>query len=387
MNRKIFILFFLVLSGCVFSNQHAVNEGALKEKIGQLIMVGFIGANANDPEVQAISRQIEEGKIGGLIFYSYNVENPLQIQHLTKHFKALKTKHPLFLAIDQEGGKVKTLQRKNGFKEFPSPKIIASKGLYESYSQYAEMAFLVKQVGFNVVLGPVVDLEYNAFSGQPPSPVIGGLERSFGADPETVIAYAKQFILAQHNYGLLTSLKHFPGHGFAQGDTHKDLVDITLTHHPLERIPFDSLIKEGFADMIMVGHLRHRGMDPKNPATLSKTMIDHLLREKGYQGVIISDCLCMGAIEGHYSLEEIVIKAINAGIDILLFSNHVVLKQRRKSNQDNGPTSPEFVEQVIATIEKAVRERKITLEKIEAASMRVQSLKQWLKEQPTALLP
>lgn len=345
----------------------------LRDKIGQMIMVGFKGTSPSDPEVQELKRQSEEGLIGGIIFFAYNLDNPKQVEKLTHSFKQAHTPHPLLLAIDQEGGKVQRLRKKNGFTDFLSAKEVTQQFPDSSTAYYAEMAKMVQDVGFNMVLGPVVDLEYNP-KDQKPSPVIGALGRSYDADPQVVSRYASSFITAFHQHGILTALKHFPGHGYAQKDSHNGMVDVTLTHSSLELEPFYQLINSGQTDAIMTAHLVNRTYDRLHPATLSRKTLKPLLRDKGYKGVIISDCLHMGAIQDHYAFKEVIIRAINAGVDILLFSNNKGSNINTSSTEGRVP-SPQLVEQIIGVIEQAVADGQISARQIQESYRRIVKMK------------
>jgi beta-N-acetylhexosaminidase len=350
----------------------------LRKKIGQMIMVGFKGTKPTDPEVKALEQQAQQGLIGGVIFFSYNLKDPGQVKKLTASFKHTKTQLPLLLALDQEGGKVQRLKSDNGFSDFLSAKDVTRHHPDSSTMYYTEMATMVKKAGFNFVLGPVVDLEYNP-KDQKPSPVIGGLNRSYSHDPLTVSNFAASYITAFHQQGVLTALKHFPGHGYAQKDSHNGMVDITATHSPAELEPFYNLINSGNTDAIMTAHLVNRNYDKNYPATLSRKTLKPLLRDKGYQGVIITDCLHMGAIRKHYKFEDTIIRAINAGVDILLFSNNNAVSINTAS-RDGHLSSQELVENIISTVVQAVADGKISANQINAAYGRIVKMKEKLAQ-------
>jgi beta-N-acetylhexosaminidase len=345
---------------------------SLRTKIGQMIMIGFTGSTPTDPEVTRLKQYAEEGLIGGFIFFSYNITTPQQLKTLTDLFKHTTSPLPLLLAVDQEGGKVQRLSAKNGFKNFMSAAEVSQQGERFASSHYTEMAKMVTEAGFNMVLGPVVDLR-NDPKSKIPSPAIGTLDRSYGSSPETVCTYARCFIDAFHNYQIRTTLKHFPGHGYAQKDSHKSMVDITTTHHPSELEPFYQLMAEERVDAIMTGHLINHHYDSDYPATLSQKTLTPLLRDKGYQGVIISDCLNMGAIEKHYPLEEIIIKTIQAGVDILLFSNNTGVHVN--TTQESQMKSSQLVEKIIFIIEAALKNGSIDPRQIEDSYQRIRALK------------
>ena len=191
----------------------------------------------------------------------------------------------------------------------------------EAKAVYAKMAKGIANAGFTVNFGPVADLNIN-----PNNPVIGKFGRSFSKSGKIVTAYDEAFITAHHEAGLLTALKHFPGHGSSTTDSHEGFVDITKTWDPKELDPYRALFADGYDDFVMVGHLYHKdytGTDgAKLPASLSPDWIEGVLRGKlKFAGVVISDDMEMGAIRKQFSLHDAVVQAVNAGIDVLLFSN------------------------------------------------------------------
>jgi beta-N-acetylhexosaminidase len=204
-----------------------------------------------------------------------------------------------------------------GFEEIPNAaKIAAQYTPTQSEVVYEKMADAVAAWGFNVNFAPVVDLNSN-----PDNQVIAKFGRAFSANPEEVSAYAKAVVAAHHKAGLVTALKHFPGHGSSTADSHEGYVDITRSWQTDELSPYAKMITDGYADFVMIGHLINRHYSPE-PASLAPEWIDGVLRtDLGFAGVVISDDLEMGAIRQHYDLEQTVTRAVRAGIDVLLFSN------------------------------------------------------------------
>jgi len=185
------------------------------------------------------------------------------------------------------------------------------------------MARQVAALGFSVNFGPVADLNVN-----PNNQVIAKFGRAFGKSAEIVAAYDAAFVEAHHEAGLITALKHFPGHGSSTADSHEGFVDISKSWSSKELEPYKILFGQGYADMVMVGHLYHRDYAPpgadKLPASLSPEWITGVLRQQlGFKGVVISDDLEMGAIRKIYDLHDTVVQAVKAGTDVLLFSNTV----------------------------------------------------------------
>jgi beta-N-acetylhexosaminidase len=294
---------------------------SLEQMAGQMIVVGFAGDSVNDAGVKALRDEIAAGTLGGVMYLRDNVASLKAAKAMNAAFRAASPDLPPFLTLDQEGGAVERLTAKVGFKEIASAeKIAASHSPERAGKTYGDMADAIAALGFTVNFGPVVDVNLN-----PANPVIGKFGRSFGDSADVVIPYAEAFVKAHHDAGLLTALKHFPGHGSSADDSHEGFVDISRTWKDEELEPYRALITDGLADLIMIGHLYHRdhsGGDTRLPASLSPDWITTVLRgELGYDGVVISDDLEMGAIRKHFDLKETVIRAVNAGTDVLLFSN------------------------------------------------------------------
>ncbi len=293
----------------------------IEQMAGQMIIVGFAGDDTDDKSVVAVRRQIADGVLGGLIYLKPNIASLSRVSAMNEAFLAASPDLPPFLAIDQEGGQVERLTSAVGFDEEPPAKqVAANDSLDEAESLYLGMATSIADLGFTVNFGPVVDLSVN-----PRNRVIARAGRAYGADPETVSDYAAAFVRAHHAAGMLTALKHFPGHGSSKADSHRGFVDITKTWSKTELEPYATLIDEGLADMVMVGHLfnaDYADEDSQQPASLSSRWIEGVLRgDLGFTGVVISDDLEMAAIRQHYSLRESVVAAVRAGVDVLLFSN------------------------------------------------------------------
>ena len=225
------------------------------------------------------------------------------------------------------------------------------------------MASTLSELGINLNFAPVVDLNRN-----PENPIIAKKERSFSQNPEVVISHAKQFIKAHAESGILTCIKHFPGHGSSASDSHLGFVDVTQTWSDIELLPYKKLISEDNVDCIMTAHVFNHNIDPSYPATLSRVFIDEILRRRlGFKGVVISDDLNMRAISDNYSLEESLLLAINAGVDILLISYNEDCKEKLFVN-------------LIAIIKSMVKEGSIPEERINKSYNRIRSLKNKLKK-------
>jgi beta-N-acetylhexosaminidase len=351
----------------------------LRQKIGQMIMIGVHGTQPQDAEVTLALSQVEKGDVGGVLFFAYNIKSPQQVKKLTRAFSTVKSPEPILIAIDQEGGKVQRLKKLNGFTDYASAYQVAqTKSIFEAKIYYKILAQEIKNAGFNLNFAPVVDLH-----GSPSDPhhkaacpVVGGLERSFGNELQIVVNYAKAFMVAHHEVGLLTSLKHYPGHGLAQNDSHKGLVDITTSYDPLEREPFRHLIAQGVVDTVMTAHLVHREVDPTYPSTLSQNFIEPWLRhEDGFHGVVVTDDLNMGAIQQHYKLKEIVLRAIMAGNDILVFSNNALAAPEVKGFKADAT----IASKVIHIVEQAIADGQLSEDRINASFIRILNLKSRLQ--------
>jgi len=314
------LLRILALTGLLALSSPAM-AATLEEMAGQMIVVGFEGSSATDPSVEAMAKEIAEGRLGGVMYLKKNVKSLGAVRAMNEAFRAASPELPPFITLDQEGGAVERLTKDVGFREIPNAATIARNNRPdEAEAIYAQMASGIADLGFTVNFGPVADLNTN-----PNNLVIAKYGRAFSDDPQTVIAYDEAFITAHHAAGLITALKHFPGHGSSTADSHEGFVDITKTWQADELEPYRVLISEKLADMVMVGHLYHADYangDGETPSSLSSRWIDGVLRtDLGFDGVVISDDLEMGAIREHFTLEETVTKAVRAGMDILLFSN------------------------------------------------------------------
>ena len=297
----------------------AFEKTNLDEQIGSLIWIGFPGKTPEEESVIQVKSLIDERKISGIVLYGHNIDSPSQLETLILFLQA----PGLVISIDQEGGLVQRLRARNGFTDFPSAKEVAERSPEDAKTIYDKMAGMVHSNRINCVLGPVVDIDHD-----PTCSVIGGLKRAFSEDPSVVSTYAKSFIDAMEDHNILTSLKHFPGHGSASGDTHAGIVNITETwNREQELMPYLDLISscstKTIKPMIMTAHLVHKRLDAVYPSTLSKNILTGLLRgELGFKGGIVTDDLHMGAILNNYSFEESTILALKAGCTFLLYSNN-----------------------------------------------------------------
>ena len=356
--------YFLVLVLIAACSVPVLSQVSLRTKLGQMVMVTVTGDSLEESSasMDTLKRDLSENLVGGVIMFTWsgNLKSPEQIAHFTGELQ----KHaavPLLLAIDQEGGSVARLSASNGFTATPSAydlgTVVNQEGATRANA--ATMAGWFAQTGLTMNLAPVVDLNVN-----PTSPAIGALKRSFSADPAIVVQHAGWFIDEFHKQGILTAVKHFPGHGSAASDSHLGFTDITTTWSSAELQPYTQLMAAHVVDAIMTGHLYNATIDSLYPATLSHATITGLLRGRlGYSGVVISDEMSMKAISSYYGLDEAMVLAVKAGVDILLYNR----------NRDTSGNS--LARRVVDVLERSVREGVIPESRIDASYARIMDLK------------
>lgn len=368
------VIIFVLLTGIIsvsfyLTIKKGESDRELKSMIGQMLILGFRGTEAGADSY--IAKAIKNLNLGGVILFDYdvpsksfprNIINPEQAKKLAGDLKSFSLS-PLLVAVDAEGGYVNRLKEKYGFLLMPSAQELGEKNDIEETKKTAlSLAKELSETGFNMNFAPVVDVNIN-----PENPVIGKIERSFSDDPLRVTEQAAAFIEAHHNYNILTAIKHFPGHGSSMADSHKGMTDITNTYEEKELIPFQELIKKGIVDAVMTAHIINKNIDENYPATLSPLFIKNILREKlEFEGVVISDDMQMGAIADNYGFEESVIRAINAGCDMLIISNN---------NNIYDESIPYKASNVIF---KAVKEGRISFERITESFYHITELKKKL---------
>ncbi len=340
---------------------------ALDQMIGQMLLVGFPGTKPSEDSVRRVAQQLESGVAGGVILMSRNIESPQQVSALTKYLReAASGQATPFIAVDQEGGYVQRLARTKGFKTHPSAERLGARNDPQgAYSAYRNLALELRDYGFNLNLGPVVDLNLN-----PANPVIGRLKRSYGQDPDHVSAFAKAFVYAHNESGVLTAAKHFPGHGSSATDSHDVLVDISESWTEAELRPYRRLIEAGAIDMIMTGHLYHPSFseDPDTPVTLSSKGIERVLRDSmNYDGVVITDDLDMRGVRDNTTFDERIVGAVAAGNDILLITN------------SNG-YQPDLPARVAQKIRAAIADGRLSEDRIRQSYDRIMAQKDELAE-------
>ena len=293
--RKIIYILLLLLFFAPFS--FALN---LDEKIGQMIIIGYDTNDINSKEFNSILKKVEKSQISGVILFKKNIKSKKDLIKMNSLIKSKNNLTPI-VSIDNEGGQVERIDFIHNLSAFE----INKKDENSIKKEYSSMAKNLKDVGINCNFAPVVDLGINEKS------IIVKKQRAYSKNPNDVI----------------TTLKHFPGHGSVTGDTHKGFVDSTITFKKEELEPYYKLINDNKLNCVMVSHIFNSDFDNTYPASLSaKTIKGKLINEIGYNGVVVSDDYDMGAIRKNYSLEEIVVNSINAGVNLMIFSNNLGYK-------------------------------------------------------------
>jgi beta-N-acetylhexosaminidase len=368
--HRYFFLFFLFsqfyLPWSLFSL--SVADLSLEEKVGQVLMVHFHGAEANE-EAQSL---IQDLHVGGIIYYSWanELSNPSQIQSLSQGLQRLaqRTPHaiPLLIATDQEGGRVSRL--KQGFTVFPGNYALGQTGEWQWGEESAwMMGQELKAVGISLNLAPSVDV-YT----QPANPVIG--IRAFSSDPKLVARWGSYTLQGYKRAGVIATLKHFPGHGDVQVDSHEALPIVAKKREELEQVelyPFRSLASQ--ADAILTAHLLVPALDAQHCVTFSKKIVTDLLRNDfHFQGIIMTDSLAMeGALKQYPSIEEVVLKSFEAGHDIILLGGKQLL-----ASQSGLEFTLEDVKRVHRYLVSAVRQGQLSEQRLNESVGRILVLKE-----------
>lgn len=375
-------LVIMPLLSAVLQGMSAADEHELRWKVGQLLMVGMDGTTIDDrsPVVAAL----KEFNVGGIILFAKNISGREQLTTLTTQLQSYASTQ-LFLAVDAEGGRVNRLKPELGFIPVPSAKEMGSWADTGRTLEVARgLAGQLAAVGLNLNLAPVLDVDISHNE----NPDIGRLWRAFSDDRQEVIRQAVAFITAHHEYNVVTAGKHFPGLGSAKKSSHKGIVDVTDVYQSdVELFPFARLIEAGLIDMVMAAHIINRRVDSEYPATLSAKFLQDILRKQlGFDGVIISDDLCMGAIVQQYSFDQAVVRSLAAGCDILIISKNIlagggvtsVVTGATASNPAQNSvdiTTAELVSRAVGVICQAVKDGQLSAAGLLESCARVEKLK------------
>ena len=285
-----------------------------EQKVGQLFMVGLEGTELLPKEKELI----ESKHVGGIIIYDRNMKNKIHVREFMKKVQdtSLENKQfgnlPLFVAIDEEGGKVSRMADK--LTPPPAQEDVALKGGPELAKKYAQdIAEELKYMGVNVNYAPVADVGRDLVK-----------RRDYSTDPHVVTQYVDQAVSGYEAENLICCIKHFPGIGRGKADSHKGFVNVSATWDELQAtdlMPFKATIKnhdnENF--MVMVAHVTYSNIDPDTPASLSKYFMTDVLRNQlGYTGIVVSDELNMGAIAKYYDYDTVGLMSFQAGADMLI---------------------------------------------------------------------
>lgn len=326
----------------------------LQEKIGQLFIVGFEGSEPSE----TLQDLIQTHRVGGVILLGRNIQSPLQLLRLITAIQERRGALeglPLFITVDQEGGRVSRL--KAPFTQFPSPATLGETGSVELASTIgAAIGRELQAVGINGDLAPVLDVNIN-----PRNPIIG--DRAFGSDPDLVGKLGIAFFQGLKGQGIISVGKHFPGHGDTAVDSHKALPVVDQGRERLKRVelrPFAEAITAGIP-ALMTAHVLYPALDPRFPATLSKVILTDLLRgELAFQGLIISDDLEMEAIASSYGIGEAAVRFLEAGGDLMLichrFHRQLEAMEAVKRAVEGGRLSEERIDLSLKRITKAKEE-------------------------------
>ncbi|MEN0059838.1 MAG: beta-N-acetylhexosaminidase [Bdellovibrio sp.] len=288
----------------------------MKHVIGQHFFIGISGHALTKEEKDFIV----ENNIGGVCLFGRNIAEPKQVHDLCSEIQSLrhlqKDKAPLFISIDMEGGRVHRL--KPPFTVWPALKKLGDLDAPTASFHFANrMGQEMKAVGINLDFAPCVDVLTNE-----KNTVIG--DRSISSDPNMVAKHASALVRGYIKAEIITCVKHFPGHGNTFIDSHEDLPKEDISLQELEErelVPFKKTFKSR-VDMVMTSHILFPQIDPQWPATLSEIFIQKIIRDElRYRGLIVTDDLGMKAMTKHYGLAEVPVRALQAGVDLLLYCN------------------------------------------------------------------
>jgi len=319
------------------------------DRIGELLIIGFDGKTLSDDT----SAFISQARIGGVIYFTHNYETPEQIATLSNELQEARgTNHPLWISVDQEGGRVQRFREH--FTILPPAEALAIKDSPKlAYDLSQMIANELRAVGVNLNYTPVADIMTN-----PKNPVIG--DRAYGTEDQKVTKLVTAMVRGHVTNGVQPCVKHFPGHGDTDVDSHDDLPRVNKTLDELKFLELRPFVKvfKSRCNMVMTAHILNPNIDPDYPATLSKKTLQGVLRDDiRYTKLIISDDLEMGALIKHYDPVDIPVLALNAGCDQLIYRSEDAARKGYES------------------IRRAVEDGKILPEVIHTAADRIDEIK------------
>tara|TARA_B100001971_G_scaffold214585_1_gene252794 strand:- start:11411 stop:12475 length:1065 start_codon:yes stop_codon:yes gene_type:complete len=328
--------------------------------VGQLIISGIEGKSLSDSEKEFL----ESNNIGGIILFEKNYDSPAQLAELINQIQTCRDDYPLFITIDQEGGRVKRL--KHTFFQSPAMFDIAKQDSPKlTFEVHKLMAEQLKACGINLDYSPCCDIWSN-----PKNNVIG--DRSFGTSPEVVEKHVSAAIRGLQTGKIISCAKHFPGHGDTLKDSHYDLPYVKKSLEELEQfelIPFQKAAKSR-CETMMMAHLVVDAIDPELPTSLSKKAYDYLRSSLKFNRVVFTDDMEMHAITDNYGVAESSVMAIEAGADIVIYR------------------SMEAARTAYDAIKKAINDRKLELSYIDEKLKRIFELKKsYLDEYTPVYIP
>lgn len=346
----------------VRTTKDVLGKMSLREKVGQLFIVRpeALAENSNAETAPATDRvddavisRIEEYPVGGIALFSRNITSAEQLPMFISDLQS-NSKYPLFIAVDEEGGRVARIANSDFFNvaSYKSMEDIGKAGDASKAEEVGrQIGLYLKELGFNLDFAPVADTNTN-----PQNIVIG--DRSYGSDPALVARMVSAQLDGMHDSGIMGTLKHFPGHGDTKDDTHSGYVSIEKTWDELkecELVPFITALPK--ADMVMVSHITAVNVtSDKLPTSMSEMMITGKLRnELGYDGVIITDAMAMGAVADNYASAEAAVTAVKAGVDIILM--------------------PQNLDEAFNGVMNAVIDGEISMARLDESVMRILKLK------------
>lgn len=346
----------------VRTTKDVLGKMSLREKVGQLFIVRpeALAENSNAETAPATYRvddavisRIEEYPVGGIALFSRNITSAEQLPMFISDLQS-SSKYPLFIAVDEEGGRVARIANSDFFNvaSYKSMEDIGKSGDASKAEEVGrQIGSYLKELGFNLDFAPVADTNTN-----PQNIVIG--DRSYGSDPALVARMVSAQLDGMHDSGIMGTLKHFPGHGDTKDDTHSGYVSIEKTWDELkecELVPFITALPK--ADMVMVSHITAVNVtSDKLPTSMSETMITGKLRnELGYDGVIITDAMAMGAVADNYTSAEAAVTAVKAGVDIVLM--------------------PQNLNEAFNGVMNAVTDGEISMERLDESVLRILKMK------------